>query len=394
MSGSARLLAYAIGAFGLGIGNSMVFLMPLRARELGASFEFIGLLVAAASILPVLLAVPLGEVVDRFGPRRGFLLGAGTSAIVAALAALVVNHWVLLVLQLAFGATRGLGWIASQSYVTGMATGTARAANTGRFSLFSNAGTMIAPLLTGVVAQFVGFRWAFLFIAAYAGVFFVLGLGLKWSGRVSISAKRRRRDVGFRRALGLVAVPGVQAALFLTGARLWLAKTFTGFFPVLIVEAGVDPAVAGSVIAMSGLVATMMAPTAGFWCRFARPATVCASALGCAAVGIAFGPQLVQPPLVYLPAAMFGIGSGLSLPLLLTIVTNSASESQRGLVLGLRQTVNNVAGSTAPIVVGPLVAGVGMVLAFPLSAAVAAAAIAVAAVRGRTGPSPDASAAR
>jgi hypothetical protein len=53
-------LAYVSGAFGLAASGHINFRVPLRARELGASFDVIGLLVGAGAALPAVLSVTTG----------------------------------------------------------------------------------------------------------------------------------------------------------------------------------------------------------------------------------------------------------------------------------------------------------------------------------------------
>lgn len=372
MSRRGLWLAYSVGAFGLGMGNTVQFLMTVRARELGASFEVVGLIVAAAAIVPAVMSIPIGVAVDRLGARRSFILGAAGSSLLALFAVFAASYWTLLWIQLAFGVTRGVGWLGSQSYVTGLASGQRRAEMSGKFGFFSNLGTMLAPLASGAVAQAVGFRSAFYFAAAYGAMFFVLGLALVKDANSESRPSQAKQGAGFRSAAKLLALPGIQAAMFLTGARLWLAKSFNGFVPVYLIESGIDPTTAAAVISISGLTATVIAPTAGLWTRFLRPPMVTVLALGCGALGLAIVPLLLDIPLVFIPAVLAGIGSGLSLPLLLAIVTDAAKADQRGLALGLRQTVNNAAGSGAPVLVGVLIGLFGASIAFPVSGAVAA----------------------
>src|SRR5680860_1470088 len=55
---------------------------------------------------------------------------------------------------------------------------------------------------------------------------------------------------------------------------------------------------------------------------------------------------------------------GLSLPLLISIVTTAAPAHKRGVALGLRDMVNQSAATIAPVVVGPLITALGMALGF------------------------------
>ena len=51
------LLAYAAGSYGFGFQAMYQFLLPLRARELGAPVELIGLLVGIGAVVPAVLSV-------------------------------------------------------------------------------------------------------------------------------------------------------------------------------------------------------------------------------------------------------------------------------------------------------------------------------------------------
>jgi MFS transporter, DHA1 family, inner membrane transport protein len=263
------------------------------------------------------------------------------------------------------------GWIASQTYVTSLGRSSDRAGLTGRFSFVSNLGSTLGPLGAGAAAQMFGFRLAFIFLAVYAFAFALLGCYLP---RVETShvARKPGTGLGFRGAARLFTIRGIRVAMMLTGTRLWMSWTFAGFFPVLLVERGVGAGIAGSVVGFQGFVAMVTAPTAGFWCRSRSPTTVAGLGLGAGALGLTISPFVTLVPFVYLTPLLVGIGTGLSLPLLLTMVTQAAPAHQRGTALGLRQAVNNLAGAGAPLLVGPLITALGMGIAFGVSGGLAA----------------------
>lgn len=366
-------LAYVSGAFGLAMSAQVNFLVPVRARELGASFDVIGLIVASGALAAAALSVASGALIDRLGSRRGFVLGAGVTAIVSALYVFVGTYWWLLALQPVLGAARNLGWVASQSYITSLAAPEERATFAGRFSFFSNGGQVIGPVLIGGVAQLVDFRWAFLFMAGYAAVFTIIGFLLAEMTAEDHHATRSKQGTGLRSAIRLAAIRGIQVALLLTFARLWISWVYTTFFPVYLIGSGLEPGVVGTVMATSGVIATVLGPTTGFWTRGVSQQGLAVLGLGCGAAGLLFAPHVSTVPVVYLVPALVGVGTGLSLPLLLSIVTSAAPAEQRGVALGLRGMVNQTAATAAPLVVGPLIAGAGMILGFTIGGAVAAA---------------------
>jgi DHA2 family methylenomycin A resistance protein-like MFS transporter len=364
--------AYLSGAFGLAISAQGNFLVPLRARELGAGFDTIGLIIGAGALAPALFSIASGAVIDRIGPRRTFILGAAATVVVSLLFVFVTNYWWFLVLQPLAGVARNVAWVASQGYITSIGPASQRPALTGRFSFFSNVSTMVAPLLCGTAAQFVGFRWALLVPAVYAAVFLLIGW-LLIEPRAERETPRVAQGTGLRAAVRLCALRGIQIALLLSFTRLWITLVHSSFMPLFLVDKGFDPGTVGLVSATSGFVAAALAPTVGFWTRRASPEAVTGASLACGALGVLLIPHLASMPFVFLPSALVGVGGGLSLPLLLGLVANAAPPGRRGVALGLRGMVNQTASSAAPVLVGPIIASVGIVAGFSTGGLAAAA---------------------
>lgn len=357
-------LAYLSGGFGLAMFAQVSFIIPLRARELGATYEVIGVLVGASALAPALLAVPLGAVVDRLGPKRAFVLGTGGAALVWALFYPITNYWFFLPLLLVLGPTFSLGWVASQSYISSISSVAQRPAHTGRFSFFSNVGSMLGPIIIGGAAQVVGFRTALIVPAVYSAVFVLIGMLLRETRTPQQAAGRTAQGAGLGSAVSLFRLRAIRVALLLTFARLWTALVFTTYFPVFLVERGFEPGLVGTVMAVSGLMAALTAPTTGFWTRFASPQAVTIVALYGAVLALVIAPHTAGVAMAFIPPTLVGVARGLSLPLLLSIVTNAAPTEKFGVALGLRDMVNQIASTLAPVAVGPLISALGMVLGF------------------------------
>lgn len=364
-------LAYLSGGFGLAMFAQVSFIIPLRARELGASYEVIGVLAGASALAPALLAVPLGAVVDRLGPKRSFVVGTSTATLVWALFYPVTSYWWFLPLLLVLGPTFSLGWVASQSYISSLVGVAERPRHTGRFSFFSNVGSMLGPILLGAAAQVAGFRSALLVPVAYCATFAVVGLLLRETRTPEQVSSRTAQGAGLGSALQLFALRAIRVALLLTFVRLWTALVFTTYFPVFLVDSGFEPGLTGTVMATSGLVAALTAPTTGFWTRFASAQVVTVVALSGAVAALFVAPHSAGVGMAFLPPVLVGIARGISLPLLLSMVTTAAPADKFGVALGLRDMVNQTASTIAPMLVGPLIAGLGMVLGFSTGGAIA-----------------------
>ena len=116
-----------------------------------------------------------------------------------------------------------------------------------------------------------------------------------------------------------------------------------------------------------------MAPTTRFWTRYASGPTVAILALTFGVLGLLMAPHFVSVPAVYITPVLIGIGHGVSLPLLLTIMGGEAPAGKRGVALGLRGSANQAAAATGPALVGTLIAAAGMGLGFAVAAMVGAA---------------------
>jgi MFS family permease len=105
--------------------------------------------------------------------------------------------------------------------------------------------------------------------------------------------------------------------------------------------------------------------------RLSSNEIVSAAALGLGALGVALSPHLLSIPLVYVPSVFMGIGYGISLPLLIAMMSQNAPPGQRGVAMGLRTQANQVSATVTPIVFGTVFPAVGITLGFTLAAGLA-----------------------
>lgn len=370
-------LAYATGGFGLSTVSQAAFLVPLRARELGASLDAVGLIVGAGAVGALLMSVPSGALLDRLGPKRTYVLGAAITGLVSMLFPLVTNYWWFLLLQALLGMVRNLAWMATMSYIASIGTERQRTTLTGRFIFVSNFGQVVGPLLVGASAELVGYRWALFVPAAYALLFSFLGLFLP---AISLDDGERKRQggAGLRSARELLAVPSLRALLILVFATLWITTVYVTLLPTYLTAHGLSAGIVGAVVAVTGGVAALVAPTAGFWARRWQPTRITMAALACGSLGLVLAPHATELPWVFVIPALVGLGGGMSMPILLTLITIEAPARLRGVALGLRSMATQGAMTLAPVIAGPLVAAVGMTAGLAATGAAAAAMLAAA----------------
>lgn len=377
--------AYLTGGFGLAFNAMMSFLLPLRAVELGIGIATIGLLLGVKGAVEAVVSVPIGGLVDRIGARNAFLLGTTVSTGLVALYGLTDQVIVLFLLQALVGVMRPMAWVASQSLVAGLRQGADQARDTGRLSLVATGAQIVGPLLVGFTAQQVGAGGAFFALAGYSAIYIVVGLAVHKGASVNQSKKRRGLLAGY----SMLSIRGIRVVMFLTFARLWTTTAFVAFVPLLLVTSGVAEGAAATVVSAAAVVATLISGTSGRLAERIRVEAVAAISLGCGALGLALAPLLDSIPLAYIIAILVGIGNGLSLPTLLVLVSRAVSPDRRGLALGLRSSVNQVAAALSPILVASVIGATAAATGFVLAGAVAASFIGAAVVTVARGGAPE-----
>lgn len=363
MSRRQLLLAYASGGFGLSMNAQIVLLVPLQARAMGAGFDEVGLIVGSGSLAAALMSIPLGSLVDRIGPRRCYLLGTGSCALLSLIYIAPSTFWWFLALQPFLAMSRILGWVASQAYISAVGAPAERAMHTGRFSFCSNVGQLAGPLLAGSAADLAGLRWALTVPAAYSLLFFLAGLRLR--ARHRASGTKAAAGSAFSRTGELLREPGIRFVLVATFARIWVTIVFTTFVPILLTERGMGLGLIGVVMSLSGIIATLAAPAAGPLCRWVgSQALVATASVGCGALALVLTPSLTPTRLVFALPCLVGIGVGLSLPLLIGVVAESTPPGSLGMAMGLRSVANQTASTSGPVVIGPMIGALGVVAGF------------------------------
>lgn len=406
--------AWLAGGYGLGLNIMINFLAPLRASELGASLFWIGIIVGVPAVGPAVFGFAIGALSDRLGARRTFQLAtAGTVATTGAMA--LAGSWqVLLVLQVLHGPLRAAGWVSSQSYITTLDDDPAnRVRNTSRFAFVTASSRTAMPLAVAAVADWLGLRFAFVAVAVYSALYFLLALSLAdrgpappaeekgdvRSGAVSSERPEEKAEAGAggpgtaassaqagkgrsrRDAVDLLRTPGIQVAFLLSFARVWASSVLVAFYSLLLVERGLSKTVAGLVVsANAGTAMVMTLLVTGLTGAMSKQALT-ALGLAAGAVGFALVPATAGTALAFVPAVLAGIGEGFSLPLLIAIVGEVAPARLQGMAIGMRIGVNQGAQFTASALMGTVTGAVGLAGGFPVAGAVTAAVLAAAMAR-------------
>ena len=118
-------LAIVIGSVAvIGINSGMLTpLIALRAEAAGVSTTWNGVLAAAPSLAILLLGSTFPSTIRKLGVLQSFYFSTALAVISALLFPLSSNYWIWLLLKFAMGASLGLQWVVSESWINSLAAG-------------------------------------------------------------------------------------------------------------------------------------------------------------------------------------------------------------------------------------------------------------------------------
>lgn len=376
---------------------SQQLLLPLvsvYAEDLGLSTVAIGVLMAANSVVPAIGAMSVGRWSDRFGHRRVLLLGAFGVLLSTGLYAIANGFTVLLIAQLISGYGRMLTWVSAQTAITQVAEGEARERMVAAFTVYTAIGMAAGPLAGGLLKDRFGDLAAFLGFGVTGILQVLLALATPAAlGRGEMSGPKMDRtpeagggpDGDSGTALGIARLPGVQVALGFSFVSLFALGARQSFFPVYMDRLGYSSTLIGALLTVASLGATAVRPLTPYLLKTLGQSRLMLAAMAAAIAGIALTPLFSGLVPLAVLIALNGLGAGFHQPLGLMLIAEHTHGAARGMAVGLRAAVNNVATAASPLVLGFVSAVVGLNWAFCVAgAAISALAWHVMRVDGRT----------
>lgn len=371
------LAVLAIGFMGAVGTNSIPTALPAIGEAFTVTSGRIGL-VMTAFFLPVIFMNPVvGVLIDMYGRRRIvipalMLFGATGLAIVP-----VESFRALLLLRvlqgIAFAGTLPL----TVTLMGDLYTGAQGSAAQGLRSSVTGAANSLAPVFAGALAA-MNWRYPFLMFAL---AFPVLGL-VYWYYPEPIeptvesgTATELRAELrSYWRAIRAEANDRNLAVLIFGGFTLFFVKQgLKTYVPVVVVRAiGADVSTAGLVLGVYGAIRVLVSPFAGTaTARIGRKHALLGSLIAIV-VGTVLVPFAGSVPALIGIVGGYAVGEALFHPVLSSGVADLASDEHRGGIMSGLATLQSIANTLSPVVIGVLIAVSGFVAAFGAVAAVGA----------------------
>jgi len=256
VTGTGKLLPYCLvaGSMSLGYGSIYTLLADLRDRY-GFSEAQLGVIVAAGFLAGFVTQLALARLADRgYAPllvRGGIVLAMG--AMIGS--AVATQFWAFLLARLLLGLGSGAVGPAIRRIVITREPD-AVGANLGRLAAFDVAGFMLGTLVAAVVAEALGIRAPFVFLAAvFVGVFL---LSSRLDLTAGVSGIRSRHPLRV-----LLVRPAIQATLAACVAFYVTVGMFEAIWAVLLRDHGAETWLIGLTLSLFTLPMIFLAPIGG-----------------------------------------------------------------------------------------------------------------------------------
>lgn len=342
----------------------------LTALSLHASPLVVGVLSALSSLLPMLFAVSIGRLNDRFGARLPMFAGASLVIVSSVLPAL----WPGLPTLFLTTTLTGLGAMAfavsCQNVVGLFGNADDRTRNFAWMSISFSAGGIIGPMLSGSIIDFAGYTSTFV-VLAFLPVSAMASVG---SGRLRLPPPRHAGATGGtvkeseprgrRRALDLLRDRRMRIVYLLTALHVSAWEVFSFLVPVYGSGIGLSASsigiILGTFASATFLVRVLMPVISG---RYPALALIRAS-LVLAGVLFIFFPLVSSVPILAGLAFVLGLGLGITQPLAMAVLYEAAPPGRTGEAVGLRTATVHLSATTTPLIYGALGTAVGMLPVF------------------------------
>lgn len=374
------------GGLHFGINTLTQPFLALYAAQLGASTGAIGFMLMMKAVLPLFIAMPSGQLIDRLGAP--YMLRLGNVLTIASLALMVwsPNLTLLTLSQLLMGAGSMIVTSSLQVIVSeGMKV--ERERNISRYSAWCSGGTMLGPLVGGGVitaiaslplasatdASLLGYRSTF-FVAFILSI--VFGFAFYWASRnipkpsslaTEIKSVIQPKEIAdsYLQGAHLLKHPGVQFGLVGTFLIHFIQSVWIGFFPLYLDTLGYSAMLISILVSIRGLAGMLSRLFVGQMIKRWTYQGILITA-GCVAAISLLALPLMDWNMLSIAFLSFVLGSavGVNMPVSTMIMVDDDSMEGRGKIMGLRLLTNRSSQIAAPLIFGLFGQLIGLAWAF------------------------------
>lgn len=367
---------YVAGIFSNGGGHVYSIVIPIWMLYIDPSPIMVGIALGSRHILPVLLSIHGGALMDRIGIRNVMIGFATVGAVSPFLFPLFPFVAAVIFLQMLTGVSMAMGWIGTQAEIGAHMRGDPHYA--GRVTFFSRFGSLLGPPAAGAAWDLGGPWGGFGFLGLWGVALLVSCICIPVPRTQTAQRDKRRRltlhDVlprisDYTAAFRLMAIPVIAFVVATTILRHTSNGIQLSFYVVYLESIGHSATIIGVLIAASSILGGVGALSAGWLARTFSPFWILIVCIGFSIILVAITPLLGSVVLLLMASGLRGGAMGATQPLLISLLAQSAGTAQ-GKGVGLRTTANRVSVLVTPILMGAIAELIGIEASFYVMGAI------------------------
>jgi predicted MFS family arabinose efflux permease len=337
----------------------------LFALQLGGSEFTVGLLMALFALLPMLLSVSVGRLIDRVGPRRPILLAYGALAAGTALPFAFPDLVTLYFSCTLVGTSFMYIHIAMNSVFGAYGTPEQRAVNFSWLALGFSISNSLGPLVAGFAIDHFGHAQAM----ATLGAFPLLALLLVWLRRRPLPRPEAVPPGKRSGVLDLLRIPALRHTFIVSVLLSTGWDLYTFLTPLYGARLGFAATTIGIIMSTFALATFAVRLTMPYLVKRLRQWVVISFALALSGAAYLLFPYVSSVALLMTLSFVLGMGLGCAQPIVMSLLYETSPPGRQGEAVGLRTSLMNGSHTLIPLASGALSAAAGMTPVFWILAA-------------------------
>jgi predicted MFS family arabinose efflux permease len=337
----------------------------LFALQLGGSELTVGLLMALFALLPMLLSVSAGRLIDRIGPRTPLLASFSVLAVGVALPFGLPQIVTLYFACTLVGTAFMLIHIAMNSVFGAYGAPEQRAVNFSWLALGFSISNSLGPLVAGLAIDALGHAEAMLALAAFpmlAGI-------LVWKRKRPLPRPAPAAHGKPSGVLELLRIPQLRSTFIVSLLLAMGWDLYTFLTPLYGARLGLAATTIGAVMATFALATFAVRLAMPLLVVRLRQRVVMGAALAVSGAAYVLFPLVSGVPLLMTLSFVLGLGLGCAQPIIMSRLYEASPPGRQGEAVGLRTSLLNGSHTLIPLASGALSAAAGMAPVYWLLAA-------------------------
>ncbi len=329
--------------------SSITPAFPKIALHFDIPAQSVGLLIISFTLPGVFLTPVLGVLADRYGRKIILVPSLLLFGIAGGLCALTRDFTLLLVFRFIQGSGAAALGSLNVTIIGDLFAGRERTTAMGYNASVLSIATASYPFIGGVLATI---GWYFPFFLPFLAI--PVGLLVLWQLKIPTAA--RTQTIGDYLKSAFASLKNKKAILYFTASLvvfIILYGSYLTYIPILLHDKfDASPFQIGLVMACMSVMTAITSSQAGRLTRRFREITLLRFSFIFYAVSLALVPFIQNIWFIILPIAFYGIGQGINMPNLLSLLTGLAPIEYRAAFMSMNGMVLRIGQTLGPLVMG------------------------------------------